>query len=126
MLSVLMILNTVTTMTSVSCLLTACKRSSASLKIVSCIKYNSIHYCFLTICSSIFCMITFTGTSFLSSIIQTRKMRTKRLLLMHSCLRQLLEMPFSTPCKLSWTLNLCCAVTQVHFLLVLAEYENAL
>ncbi|XP_039819321.1 soluble inorganic pyrophosphatase isoform X2 [Panicum virgatum] len=37
------------------------------------------------------------STSFLSSIFQTRKMRTKRLLLMHSCLRQLLEMPFSTP-----------------------------
>ncbi|CAM0144896.1 unnamed protein product [Urochloa decumbens] len=36
-------------------------------------------------------------TNFLSSTFQTRKMRTKRLLSMNSCLRPLLEMPFSTP-----------------------------
>nr|ACF86847.1 unknown [Zea mays] len=57
-----MILNTVTTTTSASCLLTACKRSSASLKI-------------------------------------TRKTRTKKSQLMHSCPRQQLKKPFSTP----WT-----------------------
>lgn len=106
-----MILNTVTTMTSVSCLLTACKRSSVSLKIVSCLIHLLFSY---YTCSSIFGTIASTGISFLSDIFQTRKMRTKRLLSMHSCLRPQLEMPFSTPCKFSLTLNLCYSVTKVH------------
>jgi hypothetical protein len=108
-----MILNTVTTTTSVSCLLTACKRSSASLKIVSCLIHLLFSY---YTCFSIFGTITFTGVSFLSDIFQTRKTRTKKLLLMHSCLRPQLERPFSTPCKLSLTLNLCYSVTKVHSL----------
>jgi hypothetical protein len=53
-------------------------------------------------------MITFTqvGICFLSDISQTRKTRTKKSQLMHSCPRQQLKKPFSTPCKLSawhWT-----------------------
>jgi hypothetical protein len=73
-----MILNTVTTVISVSCLLTVCKRSSVSSKIVSCIFHL---YCFVVTCCSVFAMIAGIFVNILSNNLLDKKNENKEVAL---------------------------------------------